>query len=144
MLMKWTAALAVTVAALLSPVAYAQDNYPSRIVKIVVGFPPGSSADILGRIYAQHLSEYFGQQFIVENKPGASSNIAAETVTRSAADGYTLVIGSTANAISTHALKLRYDFVKDLAPIAAFADGPILERNLAGQRDDQQDEHQRS
>jgi tripartite-type tricarboxylate transporter receptor subunit TctC len=126
MLMKWFAAIAMAGTMLLSPAAHAQDNYPSKIAKIVVGFPPGSSADILGRIYAQHLSEYFGQQFIIENKPGASSNIAVETVTRSTPDGYTLVIGSTANTISTHALKLQYDFAKDLAPIVAFADGPII------------------
>jgi tripartite-type tricarboxylate transporter receptor subunit TctC len=110
----------------LAAAAQAQEAYPSRMIKMVVGFPAGSSADILGRVYAQHLGEQFGQQFVVENKPGASSNIAAEFVARSAPDGYTIVIGSTANTISTHALSLRYSFADDLSPIAAFADAPIV------------------
>lgn len=124
--MRWLIATVIAVSFLVAPAGNAQDKYPSRVVKIVVGFPPGSSADILGRIYAQHFSEYFGQQFIVENKPGASSNIAEDAVSRSAPDGYTIVIGSTANTISMNALKLTYDFAKDLSPIAAFANGPII------------------
>ncbi len=106
--------------------AWAQEAFPARMVRVIVGFPAGSSADILGRVYAQQLSEHFGQQFVVENKPGASSNIAAEFVARSPPDGYTIVIGSTANTISTHALSLRYSFTEDLAPIVAFADAPIV------------------
>jgi len=124
--MRWLIAAAIAASAMFAPAANAQDKYPSRVVKIIVGFPPGSSADILGRIYAQQFTEYFNQQFIVENKPGAASNIATDAVSRSTPDGYTIVIGSTANTISMNALELSYDFAKDLSPIAAFASGPII------------------
>jgi tripartite-type tricarboxylate transporter receptor subunit TctC len=106
--------------------AGAQEKYPSRMVKIIVGFPPGSSADILGRVYAQKLSEIFGQPFIVENRPGASSNMATEMVTRATPDGYTVSIGSTANTISTNTLDLKFDFAKDLSPIIGFASAPTV------------------
>jgi tripartite-type tricarboxylate transporter receptor subunit TctC len=100
-------------------------SYPSRPVKIVVGFPAGSSADILGRVYAQKLTERLKQQFIVENRPGASGNLAADLVVRSEADGYTLVVGSVANTISMSILQdLKFSFTEDLAPIAAVADAP--------------------
>ncbi len=67
------------------------ETYPSRPGKIVVGFPPGTSSDIMARLVAQWLTDYFGQQFVVENKPGAGTNIAAETVVHAPADGYTLL-----------------------------------------------------
>jgi tripartite-type tricarboxylate transporter receptor subunit TctC len=104
----------------------ADEAFPSRLVKIVVGFPPGSSADILGRVYAQKLGEALHQTVIVENRSGAASNIAAEYVVRSTPDGYTIVIGSTANTISTNTLPLKFDFAKDLSPIIAFANGPVV------------------
>ncbi len=126
MFMKWIAAAFMAAAVLSAPAAGAQETYPSRLVRLVVGFPPGSSADILGRIYAQKLTEHFGQQFIVENRPGAAGNLAAEWTTRTPPDGYTIVIGSTANTISAHALKLQYSFASDLSPIATFADGPVI------------------
>jgi tripartite-type tricarboxylate transporter receptor subunit TctC len=116
----------VAILALANTPARADESYPSRIVKIIVGFPAGSSADILGRVYAQRLGEVFKQTFIVENRAGASSNIAAEYAVRSAPDGYTIVIGSTANTISTNTLSLKFDFAKDLSPIIAFANGPVV------------------
>ena len=100
-------------------------SYPVRPVKIIVGFPAGSSADILGRVYAQKLSERLKQQFIVENRPGASGNLAADIVARSEPDGYTIVVGSVANTISMSILQdLKFSFTDDLAPIAAVADAP--------------------
>ena len=103
----------------------AAQTYPTRPVKIMVGFNPGSSADILGRVYAQQLSARLGQQFIVENRAGASGNLAPQLVSRAEPDGYTLVMGSVANTISVSLLKdLKYNFAEDLAPIAAVADAP--------------------
>src|SRR5262245_30503062 len=80
-----------------SRIAMAQ-AYPSRPVRIVAGFPAGSPADIFARLTAQWLSERFGQQFIIENRVGAASNIAAEAVVRAPADGYTLLLATSANA----------------------------------------------
>lgn len=116
---------ATTFGIALAPDTATAQSYPARPVKIVVGFPAGSSADILGRVYAQKLSERLKQQFIVENRPGASGNLAADAVARSEPDGYTLVVGSVANTISISILQdLKFSFIEDLAPIAAVADAP--------------------
>src|SRR6266699_2473223 len=82
-----------------SRLAWAQ-AYPTRPVRLIVGFPAGGTADIVARLIAQWLSERLGQQFIVENRPGASTNIATEAVARAAADGYTLLLATAANAIN--------------------------------------------
>ena len=84
----------------MSRVALAQ-AYPTRPVRIIVGFPAGGPADILARLISQWLSERLGQQFIVENRPGAGSNIATEAVVRAPADGYTLLLITSPNAINT-------------------------------------------
>ena len=98
--------------------AWAQ-AYPSRPVRIVVGFPPGGGADITARLIGQWLSERLGQPFIIDNRPGAGSNIATEAVVRAPADGYTLLIVGTFNAFNATLYdKLKFNFIRDIAPIA--------------------------
>src|SRR5450756_2074843 len=112
-----TALLCLAIAAL-SPQVQAQ-GWPSRPVKMVVGFPPGGGTDILARIVAQKLSESWDQPVIVENRPGASATIGANAVAKAAPDGYTLSMGQlTPNAIAPALFaKLPYDAVKDFVPI---------------------------
>ena len=102
----------------MSPAALAQ-AYPSRPVRLIVGFPAGSAADTVARLVAQSLSERLGQQFIVENRPGASTNIATEVVVRSPPDGYTLLFVTVPNAINATLYgNLHFNFVRDIAPVA--------------------------
>jgi tripartite-type tricarboxylate transporter receptor subunit TctC len=101
--------------------------YPARPVRVVVGATPGSNQDIIGRLVGQWLSNRLGQQFIIENRPGAGSNVAAETVVRAPADGYTLLSVSSANAISaTLYEKLNFNFIRDIAPVAGIFRGPLV------------------
>jgi len=94
-------------------------TYPSRPVRIVVGFPAGIAPDVTTRLVAQSLSERLGQQVIVDNRPGAGSNIAAEAVVRATPDGYTLLAVTVANTInSTVYEKLSFDLIRDIAPVA--------------------------
>jgi tripartite-type tricarboxylate transporter receptor subunit TctC len=101
--------------------------YPSKAVKLLIGFPPGSAADVVARIVAPRLGEGLGQPVVPENRPGAGSSIAAEAVVRSPADGYTLLFGSVANAINSSLNKdLTFDFAKELAPVAGVATLPNI------------------
>jgi tripartite-type tricarboxylate transporter receptor subunit TctC len=121
----FAAALALTVLALTASAA-AQD-YPSRPVRIVVGFGPGASGDIAGRVLAQKLSQILGQQFIVENRSGAGSNIGTNYVAKAPKDGYTLLQGTVANTINAALTpNLPYDLTKDFVPVALFATVPNL------------------
>jgi tripartite-type tricarboxylate transporter receptor subunit TctC len=105
-------------------IAWAQ-SYPSRPVRIVVGLTAGSASDIVARIMGQWLSEHLGQQFVVENRPGAGTNIAAEAVVRSAPDGYTLLLAASPNAINASLYdKLSFNFILDIAPVAAISREP--------------------
>jgi tripartite-type tricarboxylate transporter receptor subunit TctC len=93
--------------------------YPARPVRVMVGYAAGGVNDILARLIGQWLSQRLGQSFVIENKPGAGSNIATETVVRSPADGYTLLVVSGANAINATLYdKLSFDFIRDIAPVA--------------------------
>jgi tripartite-type tricarboxylate transporter receptor subunit TctC len=94
-------------------------TYPAKPVRVVVGYAAGGVNDILARLMGQWLSERLGQSFVIENKPGAGSNIATETVVRSPADGYTLLVVSGANAINATLYdKLNFNFIRDIAPVA--------------------------
>jgi tripartite-type tricarboxylate transporter receptor subunit TctC len=107
--------------------ALAQDNYPSRPVRIVVGFGPGSAADLTARVLAQRLSQTMGQQFFIENKPGGGSTVAAEQVVRGPKDGYTLFVGTVANVINAVLQPdLSFDFAKDFAPIVYATSSPNI------------------
>ena len=128
-----TAALAATLAvpfaaasALRAPDAHAQTPFPARPARLVVPFPPGGSLDNVGRLLAQKLSEAWGQQVVVENRPGAGGNVGADAVAKSPPDGYTVVMG----ALSTHAVNpslypsMPYDAVRDFAPLSLVAVTP--------------------
>jgi tripartite-type tricarboxylate transporter receptor subunit TctC len=117
---------AAVAAPALSRFAFAQ-AYPSKPVRIIVGFVPGSTTDILARLVGQALSERWGQPFIVENRPGASSNIAVEAVVRAPADGYTLLLIASPNAVNaTFFDNLKFNFVRDIAPVAGLGRGPLV------------------
>jgi tripartite-type tricarboxylate transporter receptor subunit TctC len=96
------------------------ETYPARPVRIFVGFAAGGAPDIAARLMAQWLSERFGQQFIIENRPGAGGNIATEAVVEAPADGYTLLQAGLQNAVNaTLYTKLKYNFIRDMAPVAS-------------------------
>ena len=96
-------------------------DYPTRPVRWVVGYPPGGATDIIARLIGQRLSERLGQQFVIENKPGAGNNIATESVINAEPDGYTLLLVNPANYINTSLYaNLKFNFPSDIAPIAAF------------------------
>jgi tripartite-type tricarboxylate transporter receptor subunit TctC len=118
--------LAAGAIALLRRAAAALD-YPTRPVRIIVGFPPGFAADILARLLGQRLSERLGQPFVVDNRPGAGTNIATEAVVRAPPDGYTLLSFVTSSALN-HILyeNLTFNFVRDIAPVAKMGDGPFI------------------
>ena len=118
--------LAAAAAALpaVSPIARAQ-AYPSRPVRIVVGFAAGGPTDIIARLIGQWLSERLGQQFVIENRPGAAGKIATEAVVRAPPDGYTLLQVSTSAAINATLYgKLNYDFIRDIVPVAGIIRAP--------------------
>jgi tripartite-type tricarboxylate transporter receptor subunit TctC len=109
----------------LSGQSLAQASYPDRLVRVVVGFPAGGVGDIIARLIGQRLSERLGQPFIVENRPGASGNIGTEAVVRAPADGYTLFLVNTANAVNTSLYdNLSFNFLHDMAPVASVARAP--------------------
>ena len=124
---RWMAALAVCALSLSATPAAAQDAYPSRPIRIIVGFGPASAADIVARVLAQQLGASLKQQVVVETRPGAGSNIAAEFVARAPKDGYTLLMATVANTVNAATMPhLSFDFQKDLAPVALVTAVPIL------------------
>jgi len=102
-------------------------SYPSRPVHIIVGFPPGGATDINARLIGQWLSERLGQPFIIENRPGAGSNIGTELVVHAAPDGYTVLLAGPPTAINaTLYEKLNFNFIRDIAPIASIVREPLI------------------
>jgi tripartite-type tricarboxylate transporter receptor subunit TctC len=124
--MRMTRCRALLVAACTATGAGAQ-SFPAKPVRVIVGFPPGSGADITARVVGAKAGEGLGQQFVVENRPGAASNIAAELVAKAPADGYTLFIGTVANTINATLYRnLPFDFARDFAPVALTTAAPNL------------------
>jgi tripartite-type tricarboxylate transporter receptor subunit TctC len=120
--------LAASTAALpvLPRIAWAQ-TYPSRPVQMIVGFPAGSAPDIIARLAAQWLSEKLGQNFIIENRPGAGSNIGTELVVKAVPDGYTIMRDVLTNVLNTALYQhLSFDFMRDIAPVAPVANAPYV------------------
>ena len=106
--------------------AWAQ-TYPSRPVRMIVGFAAGGATDILARLIGQWLSERLGQPFVIENRPGAGSNIATEAVVRAPPDGYTLLLVGSPNAINATLYdKLNFNFIRDIAPVASIIRGALV------------------
>jgi tripartite-type tricarboxylate transporter receptor subunit TctC len=109
-----------------SRLARAQD-YPARPVRLIVGFAPGGTTDITARLIGQWLSERLGQQFVIENRTGAATNIATEAVVRAPADGYTLLLVTASNAINATLYdKLTFNFIRDIAPVAGVIRYPLV------------------
>ncbi len=123
--LRLAAGAAVLAAA--SPFAVAQ-NYPSRPIRLVVGFPPGGAADIIARLYAQSLSARLGQPVVIENRPGSGGNLASDTVAKAEPDGYTLLHGTDNVFMSNPHLYARmpFDPLKDLVPVASVASNQIV------------------
>ena len=101
-------------------------DYPTRPVHLIEGFGAGGATDIVARLTGQVLSERLGQSFVVENRAGASSNIATEAVVRASPDGYTLLLISISNAINTTMFKLNFNFIRDIAPVASIVRVPYV------------------
>ena len=110
-----------------STVVHGADQYPSRVVKIIVPWPAGGAADTIARFTADILSKKLGQPFIVDNRPGAGTNIGTEVVAKASPDGYTLLLSSSNNAVNMTLYKnVRYDFEKDFEPISVLANVPNI------------------
>ena len=120
--------LAGAAAAPLAAVRIARaQGYPARPVRLVVGFPAGGAADITARLIGQWLSERIGQPVVIENRPGAGTNIGTEAVVKAAPDGYTLLLISAANTINaTLYERLNFNFIRDIAPVAGLIRGPLV------------------
>ncbi len=119
-----TGAAAMSGASLRAP---AQDAYPARPVRIVVGYTAGGVSDILARLVGQRLSERLGQPFVIEDRPGAASNVAADYVVHAPADGYTLFLAGISNAINVSLYpELDFNFAHDMAPVAIFSRSPLV------------------
>src|SRR5262245_33443111 len=107
-------------------VSWAQ-TYPSRPVRLIVSVTAGGSPDIIARLFGQWLSERLGQQFVIDNRPGASGNIGTETLVRAPADGYSLLLAMSVNAINASLYdNLRFNFIHDTAPVASIGTIPLV------------------
>jgi len=129
--MRKLAGLALAFCALVGVSDARAANYPTRPVHVIVGYPAGGSTDICARIFGQWLSERLGQQFIIENRPGAGNNIGTDAVAKAAPDGYTILLVNPANTINASLYKkLSFTFLKDIDPVAGFIRVPnVMEVN---------------
>jgi tripartite-type tricarboxylate transporter receptor subunit TctC len=111
-----------------SACAWAQSpSWPTKPVRVIVPYPPGGPTDVVARVLFQQVAESTGQAFVIDHRPGAGGNIGAEWVARSAPDGYTLLVATTAHAINASLFKkLNYDVLKDLAPVSLLTQGPLV------------------
>src|SRR6267378_181077 len=116
----------VAAAILLAPAPVLAQQYPAKPVKIIVPFAPGGGTDFIARFIAQQLSASLGQQFIVENKPGAGGSIGTEAGVRSPPDGYTLTMISSSYTVNPSLYKLKFDPVADITPIIQLSRGPLI------------------
>src|SRR5476651_2115051 len=113
--------IAIGISAIASIGGAAALDYPTRPVRWIVGYPPGGSTDIIARLIGQRLSERLGQQFVIENKPGAGNNIGTEAVVNAEPDGYTVLLINPANYINASLYgNLKFNFIRDIAPVASF------------------------
>ena len=120
--------LATSAAALpFAPHVARAQAYPTRPVRVIVGFTPGGAPDILARLMGQWLSERLGPQFVIDNRPGGGGNIGTEAVVRAPSDGYTLLLATGANAISATLYdKLNFNFIRDIAPVGSVIRFPYV------------------
>src|SRR5689334_8204006 len=127
-MMKWFVAGAVVTVSMQVADVQAQQNYPTRPVRLIVTVPPGGAADLVARVMAQKLSDGLGQTFVVDNRGGGGGQIAAEMAAKSAPDGYTLLQASiTTHGIGPHVYpKLLFDPIKDFAPVILYATMPMI------------------
>ena len=126
---KLTASIFVVMSALIAQAqpADSSSSYPNKPVKVVVPYPAGGPTDIAARVVFQQVSEATGQQFIIDNRAGAGGNIGAEAVAHAPADGYTLLVATTAHAINMSLFSnLRYDMIKDFTPVSLLTQGPLV------------------
>ncbi len=129
-LLRQAALAAGTTLPMVPGLAWAQTGaagYPSKTVRIVVPYPPGGPTDIVARLVGNKLAERYKQSFVIDNKPGAGGNLGAEAVARSPADGYSMVVGTTAHAINPSLFKqMNYDLIQDFAPVALLTRVPLV------------------
>lgn len=124
--MKFASVCLAAALSLSAAYAWPQSGYPDKPIRILVGFPPGTTGDLIGRAMAPRMSESLGQQIVIENRPGAGSSLGADAVAKAPADGYTLLLSTIANTINPSLYKLSFDFEKDLVPISLLAEAPAL------------------
>jgi tripartite-type tricarboxylate transporter receptor subunit TctC len=123
----WRLISAMLLATVVPPLYAQTTDYPSRPIRMIVGYTPGGASDIMARTLAKSLTQELGQSVLVENRPGAASNIAADFVAKAPGDGYTLLLGTIALSINPSLYKkLSYDPLKDLAPVSEVASTPFL------------------
>src|SRR6478672_7101499 len=118
-------ACSLSLIAATTPANSADTNYPTRPIRVIVPYSPGGSSDAVARIVGQKLGETLGQQFVIDNRPGAAGSLGREIVAKAAPDGYTLLVGDSPHTINVHVLRhVPYDPIRDFTPITLIATAP--------------------